>query len=64
MRKPPDWAYIDTMISDDDIPPRDEENPDERELSRRSGGPAIGIWVILAMILMLGAVVYVVSALL
>lgn len=51
-------------MSDDDIPPRDEENPDERELSRRSGGPAVGIWLVLGLIFMLGAAVYVISAVL
>lgn len=64
MRKPPHSTYIDEIMSDDDIPPRDEEDPAERELSRRSGGPAVSVWVILGLIFMLGALVYVVSALL
>ena len=51
-------------MNDDRIPPRDEENPDERALSRRSGDSAVSIWVILALIFMLAALVYVVSALL
>ncbi|WP_428148921.1 hypothetical protein [Brevundimonas sp.] len=52
------------MNDDDRIPPRDEENPDERELSRRSNGPAVSGWVILGLIFMLGVLVYVVSGLL
>lgn len=50
-------------MSDDDIPTRDEEDPDERELSRRSSGPALSLWLILALIFMLGVVVYMASAL-
>eukprot|EP01036_Dinobryon_divergens_P056200 gene56200-75040_t len=46
-------------MNDDRIPPRDEENPDERALSRRSGDSAVSIWVILALIFMLAALVYV-----
>lgn len=64
MRKPLYSAYIDGMNDEDRIPPRDEENPDERELSRRSGDSAVKVWVILVLILMLGALVYVVSGLL
>ncbi|WP_426042351.1 hypothetical protein [Brevundimonas sp. TWP2-3-4b1] len=52
------------MNDQDCIPHRDEENPNERELSRRSGDSAVGVWVILVLIFMLAAVVYVVSALL
>lgn len=33
-------------------------------MSRRSGGSAVGIWVIVALVLMAAAVVYVVSAIL
>lgn len=46
-----------------DIDPADED-PRERGLRERSGAPAISPWVILGGILMLGALVYVVSALL
>jgi hypothetical protein len=63
VRKPLHSSYIGGM-NDDRIPPRDEENPDERALSRRSGDSAVSIWVILALIFMLAALVYVVSALL
>ena len=52
------------MTDHDRIPPRDEENPNERELSRRGGSSSVGIWVIVALIFMLAALVYVVSALL
>ena len=51
-------------MNDDRIPRRDEENPDERELSRRSGDSGVRIWVVLGLIFMLAALVYVVSALL
>ena len=51
-------------MTDDDIPPRDEENPDERELSRRSGGSALNFWLVVGLIFMLGAAVYVISAVL
>ena len=64
MREPSSSHYGGRIMSDDDIPPRDEENPDERELSRRSGGPAVGIWLVLGLIFMLGAAVYVISAVL
>lgn len=63
MRKPLHSAYTFEM-SDDRIPPRDEENPDERALSRRSGDSAVSIWAILGLIFMLAAIVYVISALL
>jgi hypothetical protein len=36
----------------------------EQELQRRSGTPAISPWLIVGLFLMLGAVVYAVSALL
>lgn len=42
----------------------DTPDPRERDLSRRSKTPAVGIWVILALILMAVAVVYVISAIL
>ena len=64
MRKPLHSAYIGGMDDDNRIPPRDEENPDERELSRRGGDSGVKVWVILGLIFMLGALVYVVSALL
>ena len=62
MRKPPRWLYIDRMSDLNEIPPRDEEDPNERELSRRSHGAPLGPWVIVGLILMLGALVYVISA--
>ena len=42
----------------------DTPDPRERDLSRRSQTPAVGIWVVIALILIAGAVVYVVSAIL
>lgn len=42
----------------------DTPDPRERDLSRRSATPAVGAWVILGLILIAGAVVYVVSAIL
>jgi glutamine synthetase len=47
-----------------DIPPRDEEDPRERDLSQRSAGPAVNPWLVVALIVLAGAVVYTVSALL
>lgn len=38
-------------------------DPHERDLQRRSSTPAVGIWVILALILIAGAAVYVLSSL-
>ncbi|MES2862259.1 MAG: hypothetical protein V4701_12355 [Pseudomonadota bacterium] len=51
-------------MTDEHIPPRDEEDPRERDLARRSIAPAVSPWLILGVILLLGAVVYVVSAVL
>jgi hypothetical protein len=42
----------------------DDKSPRERDLQRRSGAPALGPWVALTLLLMLGAAVYVVSAML
>jgi len=50
-------------MSDEHIPPRESDDPGERELSRRSNNPSVSIWLILMGILLLGAVVYVTSAL-
>ncbi len=46
--------------------PPDDDTPDprERDLSRRSQTPPVGVWVILALILIGGAVAYVVSSIL
>lgn len=51
-------------MANDDIPPRDQENPRERDLARRSRGPALSPWLILGLILLAGTVVYAVSAVL
>ena len=42
----------------------DDRDPRERDLSRRSDGPAISPWLIIGVIGLLGALVYVGSALL
>lgn len=41
-----------------------EQTPRERGLERRSDAPAVSPWLVVAAVVMLGAVVYVVSALL
>jgi hypothetical protein len=46
-----------------DIDPADRD-PREQGLERRSDAPAVSPWVLVGCILMLGALVYVVSALL
>jgi len=48
----------------DRMPPRETDDPAEAELSRRSNNPSVSIWLILMAILLLGAVVYVASAVL
>ena len=42
----------------------DDRDPRERDLSRRSDGPAISPWLIFGAIGLIGALVYVVSAVL
>ena len=42
----------------------DDRDPRERELGRRSGQPTASPWLVIGLILMLGAVVYVISAVL
>jgi hypothetical protein len=42
----------------------DDRDPREQELERRSDAPAISPWLIIGLILMLGVLVYVVSAML
>ncbi|MEQ7156343.1 hypothetical protein [Brevundimonas aurifodinae] len=51
-------------MTENPIPPRDEEDPRERDLARRSGTPAVGVWLILFGLLLLGLVVYGLSAVL
>jgi hypothetical protein len=41
-----------------------DQQPRERGLERRSGGPAVSPWVIVGLIFILGALVYAVSAML
>jgi hypothetical protein len=40
----------------------DDRDPREREMGRRSDGPSVSLWLVLGMILLLGAAVYVISA--
>ena len=42
----------------------DDRDPRERELGRRSGGPAVSPWLFIGSILLLGVVVYAISAVL
>ena len=49
------------MADPRDTDPVDQEPP-QPGLERRSGGTAVGPWVIILLILMLGAAVYVVSS--
>ena len=51
------------MADPRDTDPADRD-PRERDLDRRSGGPAVSLWLVVGVLLMLGAVVYVASALL
>ncbi|MBU3970010.1 MAG: hypothetical protein KKE42_03755 [Alphaproteobacteria bacterium] len=39
-----------------------DRDPRERGLNRRSDAPAVGPWLVLGLILVLGAAVYVLSA--
>jgi hypothetical protein len=40
----------------------DDQDPRERDLERRSDAPAVSPWLIIGLIVLLGAVVYVISA--
>ena len=51
-------------MSDYSPPDPPEEDPAERDLSRRAGNPAINPWLLLMGVILLGVVVYVASALL
>ncbi|WP_171981924.1 hypothetical protein [Brevundimonas sp. LM2] len=46
------------------MPPRESDDPADAELSRRSNAPSVSIWLIVMAIALLGAVVYVASAIL
>lgn len=50
-------------MSHNDIPPRDDEDPRERELSRRSATPALSLWLIIGLLIMLGFGAYALFAL-
>ncbi|WP_420470740.1 hypothetical protein [Brevundimonas sp. FT23042] len=49
-----------------DLPEMDPDDldPRERDMGRRSGSPETGLWLAIGGVLMLGGLVYVVSALL
>ena len=51
------------MADPRDIDP-EEQNPRERGMGRRSGNAAVSPWLIVGALLLLGAIVYVVSAML
>jgi hypothetical protein len=40
----------------------DDQDPRERGMKRRSDAPAVSPWLVIGALLMLGAVVYVISA--
>ncbi|MEJ6788587.1 hypothetical protein BrevBR_03450 [Brevundimonas sp. BR2-1] len=40
----------------------EDKDPRERDLGRRSDGPAISPWLVIGVLLLLGAAVYVISA--
>ena len=42
----------------------DDRNPREQDLSRRSNAPAISPWLVIGVIGLIGAIVYVASAML
>ena len=42
----------------------DDQDPRERELGRRSDGPAVSPWLVIGSIALLGLAVYVISAVL
>jgi hypothetical protein len=50
------------MADPRDTDPEDRD-PREREMGRRSDGPAVGVWLIIGSIALLGVMVYVISAL-
>ncbi|MDP3404325.1 MAG: hypothetical protein Q8S03_06510 [Brevundimonas sp.] len=64
MRKPPQWAYTGRIMTDERTPPRDDEDPRERDLARRGRAPGGNPWMIVILIVLLGAAVYTASALL
>jgi hypothetical protein len=39
-----------------------DQNPRERDLKRRSGGPAVSPWLAIGVIALIAAVAYVISA--
>lgn len=52
------------MMTDERTPPRDDEDPRERDLARRGRASGGNPWVIVIVIVLLAAAVYTASALL
>jgi hypothetical protein len=63
VRKPSGSPYI-PFMSQDDIPPHDEDDPRERDLRRRSATPTLGPWLIVGLLMMLAFGAYVVFSML
>lgn len=51
-------------MTPDNLPEHDTPDPADRDLSRRSAGPAVSPWLVIGVILLLAALVYVASAVL
>jgi hypothetical protein len=56
-------AMVDPMSDPPHTDPADQD-PRERDLARRSGGPAISLWLVIGVIVLLALAVYVISAVL
>jgi len=54
---------VDPMSDPPHTDPADQD-PRERDLARRSGGPAISLWLVIGVIVLLALAVYVISAVL
>ncbi len=63
-RERPASATVTVAMKPDDLPEHDTADPADRDLSRRSAGPAISPWLVIGVILLLAAGVYAASALL
>jgi hypothetical protein len=57
-------ATVGMAMKPDDLPQSDTPDPADRDLSRRSAGPAISPWLVIGVILLLAALVYAASAIL
>lgn len=61
LEPPPADPRCPPMADPRDTDPADRD-PRERDLERRSDAPAVSPWLIIGLIVLLGAVVYVISA--